>query len=139
MRRNNIRKLLLWIVIPAVTSFLAGVWFTLHGVNNIEATIWLAIILVCTIDAYVKRGIGIAISVVLWILEAFTGFLYIKVLAGFLGEFGIIMHLFVLLLFLIMVLLTINYGEIFMQTEGIKGKQEGKHSKENQEDNVQKK
>ena len=139
MRRNNIRKLLLWIVIPAVTSFLAGVWFTLHGFTSRVTIIWLVIMFICPIDACVRRDLGTGFLVMLWWLEPFTGFLYVKVLAGFLGEFGIKMHLFVILLFLIMVLLSIDYGEYLMQTECIEVKQEGKHSKEKQEDNVQKK
>lgn len=130
MRRKNIQKLLLWIVIPASASFLAGVWFTLRGVTNLGITIIVAIIAVCTINAYLKKGIEIALSVVLWISEAFTGFLYIKALEGFLGEFGIMLHLFVLLLLLLMVLFTINHGEKIMQMEGIKEVKEGKHGKE---------
>lgn len=55
MRRKNIQKLLLWIVIPASASFLAGVWFTLRGVTNLGITIIVAIIAVCTINAYLKK------------------------------------------------------------------------------------
>lgn len=139
MKRKNIRNLLLWIIIPATSSFLEGVWSTLHGSNNIVNTIWLAIMLICTLDASAKKNIETGLSVIFWGLETFTGFLYIKVLAGFLGEFEIMMHLFIILLFLIMVLLSINYGEYLMQTKCIEVKQEGKHNKEKQEDNVQKK
>ncbi len=94
MKRKNVRNLLLWIVIPAVTSFLAGVWFTLHGFTSRVTIIWLVIMFICPIDACVRRDLGTGFLVMLWWLEPFTGFLYVKVLAGFLGEFGIKMHLF---------------------------------------------
>ena len=46
--------------------------------------------------------------------------MYIKVLAGLLGEFGALMYIFVLALFVIMVVLSIRYGAIVKQVAGIR-------------------
>ena len=115
MKKNKLRKLLLWIIIPAVVSFFAGAWFTFHGVSNLGITILVAIVGTCATDAYFKKSAKIALLVANWSAEVVTGFLYIKVLAGFLGEFGLMMHLLIILLFLITLLLTINYGEYIMK------------------------
>ena len=116
----KIRKMLFCIVIPAAASFLAGAWFTLHGVSNVGITILLAIVAICTGWAYYVKGPRLAYYVVGWLAEIFTGFLYIKVLAGLLGEFGALMYIFVLDLFVIMVVLSIRYGAIVKQVAGIR-------------------
>lgn len=117
---KRIRNMFFWIVIPAATSFLAGVWFTLKGIGYVGIINWLTIILVCIVDAFLKRGLETALDVACWLLEAFTGFLYIKVLAGFLGEFNLMTHLIVIIFFLIMLLLTICHTENIIAKEDIK-------------------
>ena len=105
----KIRKMLFCIVIPALASFLAGAWFTLHGVSNAGITVLLAIVALCAGWSYYIKGPGLACYVVGWLAETFTGFLYIKVLAGLLGEFGVLQYLFTLALFVIMVIYTIKH------------------------------
>lgn len=116
----KIRKMLFCIVIPALASFLAGAWFTLHGVSNVGITVLLAIVALCAGWSYYMKGPGLAYYVVGWLAEIFTGFLYIKVLAGLLGEFGALMYIFVLALFVIMVVLSIRYGTIVKRVARIR-------------------
>lgn len=119
----KIRKMLFCIVIPALASFLAGAWFTLHGVSNAGITVLLAIVALCAGWSYYVRGSSLAYYVVGWLAEIFTGFLYIKVLAGLLGEFGALMYIFVLILFVTMVLLSIKYGTIVKRVARIRKKE----------------
>ena len=118
----KIRKMLFCIVIPALASFLAGAWFTLHGVSNVGITVLLAIVALCVGWSYYVRGSSLAYYVVGWLAEIFTGFLYIKVLAGLLGEFGALMYIFVLILFVTMVLLSIKYATIVKRVARIRKK-----------------
>ena len=119
----KIRKMLFCIVIPALASFLTGAWFTLHGVSNVGITILLLIVALCAGWSYYVRGSSLAYYVVGWLAEIFTGFLYIKVLAGLLGEFGALMYIFVLILFVTMVLLSIKYGTIVKRVARIRKKE----------------
>ena len=105
----DIRKLLFCIVIPAATSFLTGAWFTLHGVTNWGITILLVVVALCAAWGHHVGGSKVSYEVVWWLLEVFTGFLYIKVLAGLLGEFGALMYVLVLLLFVLMVIFTVKH------------------------------
>ena len=107
----NIRKLLFCIVVPAATSFLAGAWFTLHGVTNWGITILLAVVALCAAWGNHVGGSKVSYEVVWWLLEVFTGFLYIKVLAGLLGEFGALMYVLVLVLFVLMVIFTVKHAK----------------------------
>lgn len=118
----KIRKMLFCIVIPALASFLAGAWFTLHGVSNVGITVLLLIVALCAGWSYYVRGSSLAYYVVGWLAEIFTGFLYIKVLAGLLGEFGALMYIFVLILFVTMVLLSIKYATIVKRVARIRKK-----------------
>ena len=104
-----IRKMLFCIVMPACSSFLAGAWFTLNGVTNRGITILLAIIAGCAGWGYYLAGSILAYNIAGWLLELFSGFLYIKILAGLLGEFGVLQYLFTLALFVIMVIYTIKH------------------------------
>ena len=119
----KIRKMLFCIVIPALASFLTGAWFTLHGVSNVGITILILIVALCAGWSYYVRGSSLAYYVVGWLAEIFTGFLYIKVLAGLLGEFGALMYIFVLILFVTMVLLSIKYGTIVKRVARIRKKE----------------
>lgn len=115
------RRLIFCVIIPAVSSFLAGAFFTLHGVSNVGIVILLAIIALCAGWAYYVKGSGLAYNVVGWLPEVFTGYLYIKVLAGLINnEFGPMTFMFVLALFVIMVVFTIKYGNEIMKIAGIK-------------------
>ena len=116
----KIRKMLFCIVIPALASFLAGAWFTLHGVSNVGITVLLAIVALCVGWSYYVRGSSLAYYVVGWLAEIFTGFLYIKVLAGLLGEFGALMYILVLILFVTMVVLSIKYATIIKRVARIR-------------------
>lgn len=118
----KIRKMLFCIVIPALASFLAGAWFTLHGVSNVGITVLLLIVALCAGWSYYVRGSSLAYYVVGWLAEIFTGFLYIKVLAGLLSEFGALMYIFVLILFVTMVLLSIKYATIVKRVARIRKK-----------------
>ena len=118
----KIRKMLFCIVIPALASFFAGAWFTLHGVSNVGITVLLLIVALCAGWSYYVRGSSLAYYVVGWLAEIFTGFLYIKVLAGLLGEFGALMYIFVLILFVTMVLLSIKYATIVKRVARIRKK-----------------
>lgn len=117
----NIRKLLFCIVIPAAASFLAGAWFTLHGVSNLGIAVLLLIVALCTGWAYYVKGSGLAYYIVGWLPEVFTGYLYIKVLAGLINnEFGPMIFVLVVLLLAIMVVSTIRYGETVKKVAGIR-------------------
>lgn len=116
----KIRKMLFCIVIPAAASFLAGAWFTLHGVTNLGITVLLAIVALCAGWGYYMKGSSMVYSILEWLLELFTGFLYIKVLAGLLGEFGALMYVFVLGLFVLMVIFTIKHAKTVIRIAGIR-------------------
>ena len=117
----KIRKMLFCIVIPALASFLAGAWFTLHGVSNAGITVLLAIVALCAGWSYYIKGPGLACYVVGWLPEIFTGYLYIKVLAGLINnEFGPMIFVLVVLLLAIMVVSTIRYGETVTKVAGIR-------------------
>lgn len=117
----NNRKMLFCIVIPAVSSFLTGAWFTLHGVSNAGITVLLAIVALCAGWSYYIKGPGLACYVVGWLPEIFTGYLYIKVLAGLINnEFGPMIFVLVVLLLAIMVVSTIRYGETVKKVAGIR-------------------
>ena len=117
----NIRKLLFCIVLPAATSFLAGAWFTLNGVSNGSVAILLLIVALCTGWAYYVKGFGLAYYVVGWLPEVFTGYLYIKVLAGLINnEFGPMIFVLVVLLLAIMIVASIKYGGTIKKVAGIR-------------------
>lgn len=130
-KNMNIRKLLFCILIPAISSFWMGAWFTLHGVSNIGILALIAIISFCAWWGYYARGGELAWSIAEWSLELFTGFLYIKILAGILGEFGALVFILVLALFVIMVIFTIKHGKNVAKLAGIRKR--AKTSKDNGE------
>lgn len=116
----NIRKLLFCMVIPGASSFLAGSWFTLHGVTNLGITVLLAIVALCAAWGYYVKGPKLAFSTFEWLLETITGFLYIKLLAGLLGEFGVLIYVLVLALFTLMVIFTINHVKHVVEVAGMR-------------------
>ena len=111
IRTRRFVRTLVWIVIPAISSFFAGLWFASFGSANTKITIWVAILLICAGEAAIEQSISTAIGVVFWALEIVTGVLLMNILNGMFVNIPTWKYVLYILGFIAMLLLTVGYAK----------------------------
>lgn len=104
-----IRRTALWIAIPSVSSFVAGVLFGSHGITNFGITILAVIVGICAVEAGVEQTPGTGIGVVAWILNVFTGMLLSTIAKGVFGDMDTWKYILCLIGFAALLFLNIAY------------------------------
>lgn len=110
IRTRRFVRTLVWIVIPAISSFFAGLWFASFGPTNTKIAILAAILLLCAVEAAIDQSISTAIGVAFWALEIVTGVLLMNILNGMFVSIPTWKYVLYILGFIIMLLLTVGYG-----------------------------
>ena len=111
IRTRRFVRTLVWIVIPAISSFFAGLWFASFGPANTKITIWVAILLICAGEAAIEQSISTAIGVVFWALEIVTGVLLMNILNGMFVNIPTWKYVLYILGLVAMLLLTVGYAK----------------------------
>ena len=111
IRTRRFVRTLVWIVIPAISSFFAGLWFASFGPANTKITIWVAILLICAGEAAIEKSISTAIRVAFWTLEIVTGVLLMNILNGMFVSIPTWKYVLYILGLVAMLLLTVGYAK----------------------------
>lgn len=110
IRTRRFIRTLVWIVIPAISSFFVGLWFASFGPANTKITIWVAILLICAGEAAIEQSISTAIRVAFWALEFTTGWLLGNIFRGMFVDIPILEYVVYILGLVVMILLTVGYA-----------------------------
>lgn len=103
------RRMIFWIVIPAASGIFAGFLLGTAGANNWIIALYALTIILCIVETFVERTKE-WFSIVLWIPELLTGFLFGKVLVGLLVGMSTGWFTACVVGFGIMVVYTISYA-----------------------------
>ena len=111
IRTRRFIRTVVWIIIPAISSFFAGLWFASFGPTNAKIAILAAILLICAGEAAIEQSVSTAIGVAFWTLELATGWLLSNILNGMFDNIPTWEYVLYILGFVVMLLLTVGYAK----------------------------
>ena len=111
IRTRRFIRTVVWIIIPAISSFFAGLWFASFGPTNAKIAILAAILLICAGEAAIEQSVSTAIGVAFWTLELATGWLFANILNGMFDNIPTWKYVLYILGFVVMLLLTVGYAK----------------------------
>ena len=110
IRTRRFIRTVVWIIIPAISSFFAGLWFASFGPTNAKIAILAAILLICAGEAAIEQSVSTAIGVAFWTLEMITGWLLGNIFRGMFVDIPISEYVVYILGLVVMILLTVGYA-----------------------------
>ena len=109
IRTRRFIRTVVWIIIPAISSFFAGLWFASFGPTNAKIAILAAILLICAGEAAIEQSVSTAIGVAFWTLELATGWLLSNILNGMFDNIPTWKYVHYILGFVVMLIFTVSY------------------------------
>ena len=109
IRTRRFIRTVVWIIIPAISSFFAGLWFASFGPTNAKIAILAAILLICAGEAAIEQSVSTAIGVAFWTLELATGWLLSNILNGMFDNIPTWKYVLYILGFVVMMIFTVSY------------------------------